>query len=164
MAKYNITEKKEKVKTLSYRNSVTPEFVEDIARKVVSKLMIEQKYRDPNYSAKRLADEIGVNSRHISAVINMRFQVNYSQLVGGMRIQEARYMLQDGNFNDMTMEDIATNAGFTTRQSFYATFYRVCGMTPKDYRQTYGLQEENKAAAKKKVKAKGKKKNKKAKK
>jgi len=164
MAKYNITEKKEKVKTLSYRNSVTPEFVEDIARKVVSKLMIEQKYRDPNYSAKRLADEIGVNSRHISAVINMRFQVNYSQLVGGMRIQEARYMLQDGNFNDMTMEDIATNAGFTTRQSFYATFYRVCGMTPKDYRQTYGLQEENKAAAKKKVKAKGKKKSKKAKK
>ena len=164
MAKYNITEKKEKVKTLSYRNSVTPEFVEDIARKVVSKLMIEQKYRDPNYSAKRLADEIGVNSRHISAVINMRFQVNYSQLVGGMRIQEARYMLQDGNFNDMTMEDIATNAGFTTRQSFYATFYRVCGMTPKDYRQTYGLQEENKAAAKKKVKAKGKRKSKKAKK
>ena len=80
MPKYNIIERKEKVKTLSYRNSVTPEFVEDIARKIISKLMIEQKYRDPNYSAKRLADEIGVNSRYISAVINMRFQQNYSQL------------------------------------------------------------------------------------
>ena len=95
MTKYNITEKKEKVKTLSYRSSVAPEFVEDVAKKIISKLMIEQKYRDPNYSAKRLADDIGVNSRHISAVINLRFQQNYAQLVGLMRIQATRYMLQD---------------------------------------------------------------------
>jgi len=171
MAKYNITEKKEKTKTLSYRNSVAPEFVEDVARKIISKLMIEQKYRDPNYSAKRLADEIGVNSRHISAVINLRFQQNYSQMVGEMRIQEAKYMLQDSSFNDMTMEDVANNVGFTTRQSFYATFYRVCGMTPREYRQTYGTPEppkavipKKKAKAKAKAKPKGKKKGKKAKK
>lgn len=163
MPKYNIIERKEKVKTLSYRNSVTPEFVEDIARKIISKLMIEQKYRDPNYSAKRLADEIGVNSRYISAVINMRFQQNYSQLVGEMRIQAARYMLQDSNFNDMTMEDIAVNSGFTTRQSFYATFYRVCGTTPREYRLTYGTRVESKVGAPKK-KTRGRKKSKKAKK
>jgi len=137
MAKYNITEKKEKTQTLSYRNSVTPDLVEDIAKKIILKLMIEQKYRDPNYSAKRLASDIGVNSRQISAVINLRFQQNYSQLVGMMRIHEARYMLQDSNFDKMTMEDIAINVGFTTRQSFYATFYRLCGTTPKEYKQMY---------------------------
>lgn len=165
MPKYNITEKKEKIKTLSYRNSVTPDFVEDAAKKIISKLMVERKYRDPNYSAKRLADDIGVNARHISAVINLRFQQNYAQLVGMMRIQEARYMLQDSNFNNMTMEDIAINTGFTTRQSFYATFYRLCGMTPKEYRQTYGTTPEAKPAIPgKKAKAKRKKKGKKAKK
>jgi len=162
MAKYNITEKKEKTKTLSYRNSVTPELVEDAAKKIIMKLMVEQKYRDPNYSAKRLADDIGVNSRHISAVINLRFQQNYSQLVGVMRIQEARYMLQDNNFDKMTMEDIAVNVGFTTRQSFYATFYKLCGMTPKEYRLKFGATPEAKPATPKK-KAKGRKKSKKAK-
>ena len=154
MAKYNITEKKEKTKTLSYRNSVGPDFVEDVAKKIIFKLMIEQKFRDPNYSAKRLADDIGVNSRHISAVINLRFQQNYSQLVGTMRIQEARYMLQESTFEKMTMEDIAVNVGFTTRQSFYAAFYRICGITPKEYRQTYGITPESKVAAPKKKKAK----------
>jgi len=138
MAKYNITEKKEKTKTLSYRNSVSSNFVEDTAKKIVSKLMIERKYRDPNYSAKLLADDIGVNSRQISAVLNLRFQQNYSQMVSMMRIQEARYMLQDSSFKKMTMEDIAINVGFTTRQSFYAAFYRLTGMTPKEYRQLYG--------------------------
>lgn len=138
MAKYNITEKKEKTKTLSYRNSVSSNFVEDTAKKIVSKLMIERKYRNPNYSAKLLADDIGVNSRQISAVLNLRFQQNYSQMVSMMRIQEARYMLQDSSFKKMTMEDIAINVGFTTRQSFYAAFYRLTGMTPKEYRQLYG--------------------------
>ena len=137
MAKYNLNPKKEKIKTLSYRNSVTPPIVEEIARKIIMKLAIEQKYRDPNYSAKRLASDIGVNMRHISAVINMRFQQNYAQLVGRMRIYEAKYMLQDSHFDKMTMEDIAINVGFTTRQSFYAAFYRQCGITPREYKLTH---------------------------
>lgn len=137
MAKYNIKEKKEKAKTLSYKNSVSPEFVEDVAEKIFTKLMIERKYRDPKYSAKQLSADIQVNSRHISAVISLRFQQNYSELVNRMRIYEAKYMLQDSNFEKMTMEDIAINVGFTTRQSFYVMFYKFCGMTPKEYRQNY---------------------------
>lgn len=138
MTKYNITLKKEKKVGLSYRNYVKSDFVEDVARKIISKLMIEGKYRDPNYSAQQLAKDIGVNMRQISAVTGMRFQMNYSELVGTMRIQEAKYMLGERHFANMTMEDIAINVGFATRQSFYATFYRICGTTPNEYRQANG--------------------------
>ena len=150
MTKYNIIEKKEKVTTLSYRRSVAPSFVEDVARKIIQKLMVEGNYRDPQYSAKRLADDIGINMRQASAVISLRFQQNYSQLVGNMRVHEAKYMLQEREFRDMTMEDIAINVGFSTRQSFYATFYKICGITPKEYRQTYGDMPEPKPAKPKK--------------
>jgi len=139
MAKYNITEKKKKTSAISYHNSMMPDFVEDVARKIIAKLMIEQKYRDPKYSAKRLAQDIGVNMRHISAIVNLRFQQNYSGLVSQMRICEAKYMLQERNFDNMTVEDIAINVGFTTRQSFYAAFYRLCGITPKEYRLAHGF-------------------------
>lgn len=137
MAKYNISPKKEKDTVVSYRSSVSPELVKDITRKIIIRLLVDQKYRDPKYSAKQLASDIGVNMRHISAVINLRFQQNYSELVGCMRIHEARYMLQDASFANMTMEDIAIKVGFTTRQSFYATFYKLCGITPKEYRLTH---------------------------
>lgn len=150
MAKYNITPRKEKKSVVSYRSSVAPDQVEETAKMIITKLMIEQKYRDPKYSAKLLANDIGVNMRHISAVINMRFQQNYSELVGTMRIQEAKYMLGDTNFANMTMEDIAINVGFSTRQSFYATFYKLCGITPKEYRQTYGVMPEPKPVKPKK--------------
>ncbi len=153
MTKYNIIEKKEKVTTLSYRRSVAPSFVEDVARKIIQKLMVEGNYRDPQYSAKRLADDIGINMRQASAVISLRFQQNYSQLVGNMRVHEAKYMLQEREFRDMTMEDIAINVGFSTRQSFYATFFRQCGMTPKEYRIMYGpSKEKSKKPAKRKRK------------
>ena len=101
--------------------------------------MVEQKYRDPKYSAKRLSTDIQVNIRHISAVVNLRFQQNYSQLVANMRILEAKYMLQERIFDNMIVEDIAVNVGFTTRQSFYAAFYRICGTTPKEYRLAHGF-------------------------
>lgn len=152
--KYNITEKKEKKSALSYKNSISPELVDDISTRIIIKLLIEKKYRDPNYSAKLLAKDLGVNMRHISAVVSLRFQQNYAELVGTMRIQEAKYMLQDSNYADMKMEDIAINVGFTTRQSFYATFYRLCGMTPKEYRQKFGVLPKPKPAPKKKKKVK----------
>ena len=148
MAKYNYTEKKEKTKTPSYRNSVSPEFVEEVAEKIISKLMIEKKYRDPNYSAKQLSIDTQLNSRHISAVMSLRFQQNYSAFVTKLRIYEAKYMLQDSSFSKMTMEDIAINVGFTTRQSFYAAFYKLCGVTPKEYKQKYGSTPEPKSAKK----------------
>lgn len=139
MTKYNITEKQEKTKKTSYKNAFTPETVERVARDIINKLMVEQKYRDPNYSAKQLAKDIEVNMRHISAVINLRFQQNYSELVNRMRIYEAKYMLQSRDFDKMTVEDISVNVGFTTRQSFYATFFKLCGITPKEYRLAHGF-------------------------
>ena len=32
------------------------------------------------------------------------------------------------------MEDISTMVGFANRQSFYASFYRINGMTPREYK------------------------------
>lgn len=139
MAKYNIKAKKEKAATLSYKNTVTPAFVEDVAKRIITKLMIEGAYRNPKYSAKRLAADLDINMRQLSAVVSLRFQQNYSVLVGTMRILEAKYMLRDRSFDNMTIEDIATNVGFTTRQSFYMNFYKTCGTTPMDYRRQHGF-------------------------
>ena len=135
----NINEKKEKQFAPSYQSYIAPEYVEDVARKIINKLMIEQKYRDPKHSAKHLSEDIGVGMCYISAIVSMRFQQNYSQLVANMRILEARYMLGCRNFDDMTVEDIATNVGFTTRQSFHVSFYKICGTTPKEYRMQHGF-------------------------
>ena len=132
MAKYNLTEKKSKAPL--YRSLLNADMIEDLFEKIMAKFVVEKKYRDPDYSAKEMADELGTNTRYISAVINMRYQDNYSQMVNEFRIKEAMYLLKNFHSRKMTMEDIALNVGFSNRQSFYSAFDKRTGMTPRDYR------------------------------
>ena len=102
----------------------------------MAKFIVEKKYRDCNYSAKKMAEELNTNVRYISAIINMRYQDNYSQMVNEFRIKEAMYMLKDRRYLNMNIEDIALAVGFQNRQCFYVAFYKRVGITPREYRIT----------------------------
>ncbi len=132
MAKYNITEKKKK--EAAYTTALSTTLVEEIYEKILLKFVVEKKYRDPAYTAAKMADEIGYNARYISAVVHLRYRDNFSQLINDFRIKEAMYMITDRHFADMKMEEIAHATGFANRQCFYSAFYRKCGMTPLEYR------------------------------
>lgn len=137
MGKYNLTEKKEKAAT--YRNLVRAELVDQLYEKIVQKIIVEKKYRDPEYSAKKLAEDLSTNTRYISAVISLRFSQNYSCLVNELRVKDAMYMLIDKRCADMTMEEISSEIGFANRQSFYAAFYRIHQCSPRQYKLTHQI-------------------------
>lgn len=133
MAKYNITEKKSKAPL--YRSLLNIDMIEELYEKIMEKFVVEKKYRDPEYSATKMAEELGTNTRYVSAVINMRYQDNYSQMVNEFRIREAMYLLKNQKAKKMTMEEISASVGFSNRQSFYCAFYKRTGITPREYRQ-----------------------------
>lgn len=97
-------------------------------------IVMQKKYRDKDYSAKKLAEEIGTNTRYISAVVNVRFHTNYTSFVNKYRIDDALSILVDKRYQDLTMEEVSDMVGFANRQSFYASFFRIVGITPRDYR------------------------------
>lgn len=132
MAKYNIIEKKEKEAV--YRTLVSPRLMDEMKEKILRILVMEKKYKDKNYSAKKLAEDLGTNTRYISAVVNVRFHMNYTSLVNSYRIEEARAILVDRRYQDMRMEDVSDMVGFANRQSFYASFFKINGITPREYR------------------------------
>lgn len=133
MAKYNLTTEK-KIKDASYRTLVRAELVDELYEQILQKLVVEKKYRDPKYNAQQLAKDLNTNSRYISAVVNLRFNMNYSCLVNDYRIRESQYLLIDKRYADKNIEEISSMVGFANRQSFYASFYRVLGITPHEYR------------------------------
>ena len=135
MAKYNITEKKEK--EAAYRTLVSPRLMDELKEKILDIVLIQKKYKDKDYSAKRLAEDLGTNTRYISAVVNVRFHMNYTSFVNKYRIEEAMTLLVDKRYQDLNMEDISDMVGFSNRQSFYASFYKVNGCTPRDYKMRH---------------------------
>lgn len=135
MSKYNITEKKEKKAT--YRSLVNPTLLDELKEKILDIIVLHQKYKDKKYSAQCLAEELGTNTRYISAVINAKFHMNYTSFINKFRIEEAMALLVDKRYKDMKMVDISDMVGFANRQSFYASFYRINGMTPLCYKQQH---------------------------
>lgn len=135
MAKYNITEKKEK--KAAYRMLVSAPLMDELKEKILDIILIQKKFKDKNYSAKRLAEDLGTNTRYVSAVVNVKFHMNYTSFVNSFRINEAMNMLTDIRYLRMKMEEISDAVGFANRQSFYAAFYKITGKTPREYRQEY---------------------------
>ena len=135
MVKYNITTKSEK--EAAYRSLVSPGLMDELEEKINNIIIIQKKFKDKNYSAKQLAEDLNTNTRYISAVVNVRFHVNYTSYVNKFRIQEAMSLLVDRRYQDLNMEDISDMVGFSTRQSFYASFYKINGITPREYRMKH---------------------------
>lgn len=143
MTKYNITEKKEK--EAAYRSLVSPKLMDELKEKILDVILIQKKYKDKNYSAKRLAEDLGTNTRYISAIVNVRFHYNYTSFVNKFRIEEAMALLVDRRYLDLNMEDISDMVGFANRQSFYASFYKITGMTPRQYKMQQLMQHPSKS-------------------
>ena len=132
---YNIKEKKEKNAT--YRSLIRAELADELYEKILNIIVIEKRYRNKEFSAKELASELGTNTRYISAVINSRFNTNFSCLINEYRVKESLHRMTDKRYLDLTIEEIGTLVGFANRQSFYASFYRIMGETPNSYRKRH---------------------------
>ena len=150
--KYNITELKEK--DAAYRFLVSPKLMDELKDKIMNEILFKKKYKDKNYSAKRLAMDLGTNTRYISAVVNVRFHMNYTSFVNKYRIEEAMTILVDKRYQELRMEEVSDMVGFANRQSFYASFYRVVGITPREYRLQH-LKQHPAMKAKRRKKDKG---------
>ena len=130
---YNLKERK--IKNAAYRDMIRAELADELYDKIMNIIVLQKKYKDPNYSAKDLAKELKTNTRYLSAVINSRFGMNYSCLVNEYRIKDAQHLLVDKRYADQNVEEISAMVGFANRQSFYAAFYKNVGVTPNAYRK-----------------------------
>ena len=78
MAKYNIQPKKEKL--ARYQSLLREETKDRLHEEILRLLVTERRYKDPDFSSKKLAEELNTNSRYISAVCATRFHKNYAEL------------------------------------------------------------------------------------
>ena len=130
---YNLREKREK--NAAYRSMIRADLADELYQKIVDIVIVNKKYKDPNFSSKDLAKLLQTNTRYLSAVVNSRFGMNYSCLLNEYRIKDALRLLGDKKNAEKNVEEISAMVGFANRQSFYAAFYRIVGETPNGYRK-----------------------------
>ena len=114
---------------------LTPEFEQEVIQKIGS-LMTEKKlFLKSDLSLYDLASELDINRNYLSNIINEAMNTNFYNLINGYRIEEAKKMLVSDDFQHLSIEGIATSAGFKSRSVFYPVFKKMVGMTPAEFKK-----------------------------
>ena len=94
----------------------------------------DRPYLDPDLTLAELAQKLEVHPAQLSQIINACAQKNFYDFINERRIQIAQDLLleQDGRW---TILDIALEAGFNSKSTFYSQFKKHSGMTPTAFRR-----------------------------
>ena len=112
----------------------SPEYLTALGLKLEALFVVNKIYRDGNLTAKKLAGILNTNTTYLSFLINTNYQSSIPQYITNYRINEAKTLLSDPEFNKITIEGLGTLCGFNSKSSFNRAFLAEVGMTPQEYK------------------------------
>ena len=92
-------------------------------------------YKESDLSLSDVAKAIGIPQRNLSQLIKQHTNKNFNQFVNSYRVEEAKRLLKNPDFDNLNMLGIAFEAGFSSKATFYAVFKQFAGKTPNAYKQ-----------------------------
>ena len=93
----------------------------------------KQFHRNSNVKLNDIAKELHISSHQLSQLLNDNLGKSFAQFINEYRINDAKKLLQENN--QFTLEAIGFEAGFSSKSTFYATFKKVVGRTPSEYKK-----------------------------
>ncbi len=106
----------------------------DIAARARDYLTASNAYLDPDLGLKNLADALELNETRLSQALNQGIDGGFYSLVNDLRLQACVALLDDPHNERRTVLELAYEAGFSSKATFYRYFRARLGVTPKAYR------------------------------
>jgi AraC-like DNA-binding protein len=110
----------------------------DIIEKLNHTVGENKYYLKPNLTIKKLAQELDVQSKHLSQVINENFDQNFCDYINSCRIEDAIDQLKNPKQKHKTILEICYAIGFNSKSAFNDVFKKQTGLTPTAYRKSLG--------------------------
>jgi AraC-like DNA-binding protein len=89
-------------------------------------------YLKSNLTLTDLAEELQLNPKHLSQVLNEGFNENFYKFVNRYRVEEAKQLLHN-SFEKFSITGIAYEAGFNSKSTFNKAFKEYTGYSPSEY-------------------------------
>ena len=105
----------------------------------LSTYMEEKKpYLNPDITLMDLAEQALIPYRALSEVINNRLKQNFYDFINSYRIHESKKLLSEKSDRFKTILEVLYEVGYNSKSSFNNAFKKFTGMTPTEYRRSYG--------------------------
>ncbi len=96
-------------------------------------------YTDSLLDVPHVAAAVNLSRSKLDKAFRLHLERSVSEEIRILRLRLVKKLLLE---TKQTLEDIAYDAGFSTLPNFYRTFRQIEGMTPRQYRLRYGIEDE----------------------
>ena len=96
----------------------------------------QELFTNPKLNLRSLAMKLEVKEKELSRLINECGDVNFYQFINKYRIEKFKELIQSPNAHHFTLLGLATEAGFSSKSTFYDAFKKMEGMTPKQFEKS----------------------------
>jgi len=129
----NSTKRRSKYVTSGISEEARSKFIE----RIYSTLEKEKPHRNPDFKLSSFAESLNIQPTYLSQVINQDLGTSFSNLINNYRIEDAKKLLHNPEYNNLTIEAIAIEVGFGSVSTFNKVFREITGITPSKYKKMY---------------------------
>ena len=96
-----------------------------------------ESYLNPDLTVSMLAEEMKIDTKELSQLINKNMGQNFYNLMNHYRIEKAKSILRDKSKKHLTVLEILYDVGYNSKSSFNQAFKKSTGETPSAYRKKH---------------------------
>lgn len=124
------------VKKGSYARSLLKGLDVDTLMQSLDSLMRGEKlYLNEEVTLKDVASMLDISHHQLSQLLNERLNLNFNTFVNNYRVEFAKELLLQKR--EWTVLNIAYEAGFNSKSTFYDAFTKITGVTPLQFRKNH---------------------------
>jgi len=138
---FDVLQFKSQVTSIKEQNAfkTTLEEIEEWKPKLEKLMLVDRFYENPSLTLSEIANELEIQPKTISTLVNQGFQLNFNDFINHYRIKAVITKLQSGEHNTKTLLGIALDCGFNSKTTFNRAFKKQTSLTPKQYISKKGL-------------------------
>lgn len=107
--------------------------------KLLDHMELTRPYLDQELAIYTLAEQLGITRNHLTQIINEELGKNFYEFVNAYRVEAAKQMMGDKNYDHLTLSAIGLEAGFKSKTAFNTNFKKLAGVTPTEWKKTQQL-------------------------
>ena len=96
---------------------------------------LSKPHLDSDISLEKVSNDISINPRLLSQVINELCKTNFKGFVNDLRIKECVRLFSEDSNNEKTIQEVYYMAGFSSKSVFNELFKAKTGLTPKEFKE-----------------------------
>ncbi len=111
--------------------------------KVSTVLTTKELFLDEDLTLSKLAKEIALSDKKLSAIINQEMDTSFYDLINSYRLEEFKKRVVSKEFDNLTILGIAYDCGFKTKSTFNRLFKLQTGISPSEFKKNHNTQTSN---------------------